>query len=220
MAYINLPGTTTLLNVNHTPETCPFCHCEINPQYISSHFHQQDGIKEYAILCSCPVPSCGKFFTASYNWDLYSNSWELAGISFDNPLEIQLSPLISGISKNFSAIYDQSIKAEQSNLKELCWLGYSEALDILVRDFLISRFPSDAPILSDLPLIYCINDYINDERIKEIARRTGFRGNNNFFTLPKDEEINPEEVKRLIQIILRWIEIEASAGIPLMEDPV
>lgn len=217
MAYINLPDSTTLLNVNHIPDSCPFCHSEINPQYISSHFQQYEGIKEYAILCSCPIPGCSKVFIANYMWDSYSNSWELSGITHENTDEIQPPPAVSGISKNFTVIYNQSLKAEQAELMELSWLGYRKSLEVLVKDFLSEKYPADQNRIKTLSLSDCINDYIPDERIKEIARRTNSLENDLFSHFPGLEESNPEEIKKLIQIILRWIEIDASEEIPAKE---
>lgn len=215
MAYIQLPGSTTMLNVNSVPDRCPGCHSEITPNYISSDFHQENGFKEYAILCSCPLPNCARVFEASYTWDVYANAWELAGIeSGEEGMHESAASHAAGISGSFNIIYNQALKAEQENLPELSCLGYKKALECLVRDFLILKYPQDELSIRNSTVVVCINKYFEDETIKEITRRT-FAPETDLGSGSQLMD-NPEDLKKLVKIIGSWIEMNTAVAEPVI----
>ncbi|MEK0405122.1 hypothetical protein WNX62_16005, partial [Lactiplantibacillus plantarum] len=49
---------------------------------------------------------------------------------------------ISDISPRFVSVYTQSFKAERIGLAELAGMGYRKALEMLVKDYAIHKFPN------------------------------------------------------------------------------
>ena len=54
----------------------------------------------------------------------------------------------------------------------------------------------------------CINDYVNDTRIKSVAKRAVWLGNDETHYIRKWEGKNLEDMKKLIDLTVHWIEME------------
>lgn len=89
----------------------------------------------------------------------------------------EFSNTITEISPSFDKIYNEAYKAEQQDLEEICGVGYRKALEFLIKDYLISKGEENEETIKNAPLGQCIQNYVNDDRIKKVAKRAAWLGN-------------------------------------------
>ena len=106
-------------------------------------------------------------------------------------------------------IYNQAFAAEQQNLTEICGVGYRKALEFLIKDFAIKNTPDKKEEIEKKLLGKCIADYIDDNRIKSVAKRAVWLGNDETHYVRKWEGKNLSDMKKLIDLTQHWIEMVA-----------
>jgi hypothetical protein len=128
---------------------------------------------------------------------------------------------IKGISPTFCEIYEEAHKAEQFGLEQICGVGYRKALEFLIKDYLITNRPADDAAIRKTLLGPCIENYVTDPRVKEIAKRAAWLGNDETHYERRwiDKDLN--DLKTMIRLALHWIEAEAltAEALKTMPDP-
>ena len=77
---------------------------------------------------------------------------------------------ISDLSSSFVEVYKQAERAEHDGLNLICGMAYRRALEFLVRDYCVDKFPEkvseiDTKSLSEKIKNYIYNSYFNRCRI-------------------------------------------------------
>lgn len=211
-------------NIDHAPDTCPICHHAISPNIIYGYYrpnewHHDDGLQ---VLYRCPRLNCQKLFISNYG----TTNSNCDNFSFKSsvPLKIQekqFSNTIKKISPNFCSIYNQAFSAESEGLSEVCGSGYRKSLEFLIKDYLISLLPK-AESEEDKPKIQereeqikkkwlgdCITEDITNINIKNVAQRAAWLGNDEAHYLRKWENKDLSDLKKLIELTVHWLEMEA-----------
>ena len=205
MATVN--SLTGGINVNGHPNNCPFCHNTITPTYLYAH---RNGINMEVILV-CPNQECKKSFVGYYNGiPPQYNAFQYNGqTTFGNLIGKRFSDTIKGISENFITIYNQAFSAEQQGLTEICGVGFRKALEFLIKDYIILNKPEDKEKVEKKLLGVCISEYVDDSRVKSVAKRAVWLGNDETHYIRKWEGKNLEDLKKLIELTVHWIEMES-----------
>jgi hypothetical protein len=113
------------------------------------------------------------------------------------------------ISPQFSEIYDQAYQAEQFGLSLIIGPAYRKSLEYLIKDYAISTVSSDGDkedILKSF-LSSVIDKYIDDARIKRVAKRAAWLGNDETHYVRKWEDKDIEDLKLLISMTTDWIQL-------------
>lgn len=105
-------------------------------------------------------------------------------------------------------IYNEAFIAEQGGLLEICGVGYRKALEFLIKDYAIKRHPDKQGEIEKKMLAACIKDYVSDEKIKKVAIRAVWLGNDETHFIRKWEGKSLNDLKGLISLTLHWIEAE------------
>jgi hypothetical protein len=195
------------------PDECPICHHAIEPQFIIGYQFQTLMYYQLRIVFACPRKKCLEIFFSIYS----KNSIEI----FDRspPSYIGSSPYkymadefeerINTVSPNFVTIYNQAKQAEERKLDQICGLGYRKALEFLIKDYLIVKFPEDAEsIKNNHRFDSVIEKYVTDEKIKFIARSASWLGNDHAHYTRRWEDMDINDLKTLINSSLYWISAE------------
>jgi len=62
-------------------------------------------------------------------------------------------------------------------LDQLVGMGLRKALEFLVKDFVKSQNAEDEQVIESKPLAACIRDHIDDQKVKNLAERAVWLGN-------------------------------------------
>lgn len=195
------------------PTKCPYCHELQNPnmycylQYKTAH--------HIIIFCQCINNRCKKPFNRLYN----IIDCKFTDIIQANYQKKQFSIDITSLSPLFECIYNEAYSAEQLELTQIMGMGYRKALEFLIKDYLISLYPEKEAEIKSKLLGKCINEDIEDPRIKEIAKRAVWLGNDETHYVRKWENKDVSHLKTLIDLCLHWIEAEISTKKMLEEMP-
>ena len=176
------------------PVICPGCGTRIVPDFLCCHR------KENVIFSKCNVTGCDEFFLLRLWGDKYE-------ILRNRPLSKEVfSEIITSVSSSFGRIYNESYAAEQMALMEVCGVGYRKSLEFLIKDYVIqNKDEATADIIKKMPLSKCIDDYVMDLKIKELAKRAVWIGNDEAHYVRKWEEKDVQDLKGLIHLTILWI---------------
>ena len=195
------------------PDTCPNCHNGIETKVIGSNYIVKNNypIKTcLELIFRCPRTKCQEAFIGYYRKysDNYGNEkgdYYLRSVAPYYPEEPVIIEEIKIISPNFVNIYSQSYSAEKYGLDQICGVGYRKALEFLIKDYLIHLQPEKEKEIQEKYLGNCINDYIDDIKLKECAKRATWLGNDETHYLRKWIEKDIADLKILLELTLNWV---------------
>lgn len=158
--------------------------------------------------------SCNSLFTiwskhkAEYN-ENHELGWS-CDIQNQYPFDIHVTAFsdeINGLSSEFVSIYNQSELAEAQTLNELCGMGYRRALEFLV-DAYIRKIKPNESIAPNLELSKKINNYIDIPKIKTLAEKSVWLGNDATHIVNKHPDRDVTDMKKFIRAITTMIDAE------------
>lgn len=201
---INYEGHTDQARIDKSPSACPHCHKSIRAERDSGVIAFN---RELEIRFRCPDEMCRKLFIGYYKKDpggyyVYSKS------SYWSPKNKDFSQHITDISPSFVEIYNQAISAEANNLDQVVGIALRKAIEFLIKDYLISKYPAQSDAISSSLLGSCIEKYVQNEKIKSVAKRAVWLWNDETHYVKRWEDKDLEDLKKLIEISLHWIEME------------
>lgn len=201
---MQVQSRTGAQNINGLPSVCPFCHRSITPNLVYSYRGKEPFLHVYL---SCPDHSCQESFIAYYATSGATSHFS-GRVSTGNIKDAEFKAVIHDVSSNFITIYNQAYFAEQNNLVEICGVGYRKALEFLIKDYSILRHPDKTEEIQRKLLGQCIKDYVDDTRVKTVAKRATWLGNDETHYIRKWEGRNLTDLKLLIELTVHWIEME------------
>lgn len=205
MIQISTRGGTNY-NLSKLPDKCPYCHNAITPNVLFAHNHHT----MLEVTMYCPNESCCKAFIGYYRMITGSSTVQFLGETTKGTMEgRKFSEKINEISSSFVNIYNQAYIAEQQDLKEICGVGYRKALEFLIKDYVILSLGIDKEKVEKTLLGSVINDFVNDTRIQSVSKRAAWLGNDETHYIRKWEGGNLDDLKKLIDLTVHWIEMEA-----------
>jgi hypothetical protein len=188
------------------PLICPFCHksIETNPLYFLEK--NNSNFAEFFLRCK----SCQSSFIG-YAQIGSDGCFHISSLSKGKHKTKNFPSEIKEVSEKFVQIYGESEFAEQENLTEICGVGYRKALEFLIKDYLIKKFPEKEDEIKKKFLGNCISELIENSRIKEITKRATWLGNDETHYFKKWEDKDLEDLKKLIEITVHFISMEIEA---------
>ena len=193
------------------PDTCPLCHRGIAPRRVTAALTEEYLRNILQVVFRCPRQECDGLFIAYYRPPISegpprSSTYMLFDLAPINPLEESFGESVATTSPSFVEIYNQAVAAEATKLGQVAGMGYRKALEFLVKDFLIKQKPADAENIKKTMLGSCINNYVDDPRIKSVAARATWLGNDETHYVRKWIDKDIEDLKILIKLSVNWIE--------------
>jgi len=190
--------------VDKIPNDCPYCHKTIRANWIEGHLVSNHNLE---IIFVCPNQNCNRTYIATY---LYNDDeeYEFRSTNIGNLKQKEFSEEIQKISPDFIKIYNEAFFAEQNELLEICGVGFRKALEFLIKDYSIQNFQDKEEEIKTKPLAKCINSFVSDERIKNVAKRAVWLGNDETHYVRKWNNKDLSDLKKLIDLTVHWIEME------------
>ena len=210
------PNESSLLRCAYQEITeCPSCHFAIEPKTLCAFYVQPDSPSDRActlyLLSLCK--SCNQVFLSAFQ---ERASRSVSGFAdFDSALYsipytpniIKFSDDVRKLSPDFVETYMQAEIAESQRLYRICGVGYRKALEFLVKDYLRRKNPDDSDKILAEPLGSCIRK-LDDPRIKVLAERSVWIGNDETHCVRKHDDLDLEDMKRFIKAMLHYVESE------------
>ncbi len=191
---------------------CPSCHFAIVPEALSAFYvpakSQDYGSYRLNLLSLCP--HCRKIFMTEYEGCVPDSRYRFNSPRFSVPFvphTSAFSDAIKALSPNFCETYSQSETAESHQLFQICGIGYRKALEYLVKDYLCHKFPECSDDIRSEFLGASIKR-IEDSRIKTLAERSTWIGNDETHYVKKHEDLDVNDMKRFIKALLIYVESE------------
>ncbi|MBI2043566.1 DUF4145 domain-containing protein [Candidatus Pacearchaeota archaeon] len=183
---------------------CPFCFKEIETQILDGILWTKVNSLQLFMKCK----SCNNSFIGYANYNQGDQIYKISSLSRGNRNKRIFEKEIEELSANFVKIYGEAEIAENENLIEICGGGYRKALEFLVKDYLIKKFPPKQEEIKKKFLGNCIDEMIDNPKIKEIAKRATWLGNDesHYFRVWGDKDLT--DLKKLIEITVHFITME------------
>ncbi len=188
--------------IEKQPVECPYCHNFQIPEMYGAISNKNTG--ELSILCQCTTPNCEKVFNVEYNF----STGQLSMIKQSTQTARKFSDTIKKVSPQFCDIYNQAYAAEQIGLGQITGVGYRKALEFLIKDYLISLDPTRKDEIKNKLLGQCISSDVTEEKVKQVAKRATWLGNDETHYTRKWEDKDISYLKKLIDLCLHWIDAE------------
>ena len=210
---IDLALHTKEFKVNKIQDFCPLCHRSIEPVY---RYAWVDN-KGLQAIFECPNENCQKLFIAYYRSPKTDERGKLEieyYFSSSEPIRVKgkaFSETITNISNQFCEIYNEAQIAEKRRLKNICGPGYRRALEFLIKDYLINEKKDEKEEIEHKRLLDCIDQYVDDSRIKECAKKAAWLGDDETHYYRKWEDKDLKDLKVIIDLTVNWIESESLA---------
>jgi len=185
------------------PNICPYCHRTIEPIFTGDNL----SANSLELIFKCPSTDCSRLFIGTY--DRFGiDEYSLRNCNIGNLINKRFSDSIKIISPAFIKIYNESYFAEQHKLTEICGVGYRKAIEFLIKDYLIIKNPMDEDNIKKKFLGNCIKEDIINRNINKAAERAVWLGNDETHYVKTWENKNIQDLKKLIEITIHWIEME------------
>lgn len=187
------------------------CHVALHPDVLTAT------VRDNNLYVVHYCPSCEGVFYSHY---VKIGSIYYFRYAFPNELEnTTFSESIKILSPKFSEIYRQAESAEEQGLLEICGMGYRRALEFLVKDYLRQANPEHSEEIKKQPLAACIKSRIGDHRIKTLAERATWIGNDETHYIRKHENLDVQDMKMFIRAMVAYIEAEKTFEYALSIEP-
>jgi hypothetical protein len=193
------------------PTECPLCRRHISPRQVHQNFCGPVSAGRLQLVFLCPALLCRRLFIVTYSvkGDLTGPAGPGYGFACIEPIVAkseEFSSWIQQASPSFGDIYNQAFAAEQFGLADACGPAYRKALEFLIKDFLIQRKPNEVEAVRGKFLGRCIEEDVEDERIKKCAERAAWLGNDVTHYERRFTNHDVDDLKRVIRLTVRWIE--------------
>lgn len=194
-------------------EKCPICHSTLNGNYLYAFIcesgdnvrtlqHDVDSLYAMHYCSMCDGCFLGIYTRTS------DNPFQLIQAVPKKPTPVSFPRCIQTLSRRFVDVYTQASEAENQHLFEICGMGYRLALEILIKDFSIHFFPDKKDIIINSSISKCIEDYIKYDKLKNVAKRAVWLGNDHSHYQAKHIDKDLKDLKLLVDLTMHWATIE------------
>jgi hypothetical protein len=207
-----------VLQFDRRPDVCPLCHHAmefVDHEY--AYYNTDSGLAQ--LVHRCQKISCQGLFFANYWRPPSTNQLFFSNASPINHVPRSFSEIIQKTSKEFCDIYNQAQASESQGNLNICGVGYRKALEFLLKDYLIGLHPGKAEEIKTKFLGKCIEEYISNANIKTVAKRAAWLGNDETHYVRIWEGKDLQDLKKLVDLTVHWIEMEQLTNDVMKEMP-
>ena len=196
-------------NIDRNPDECPYCHHAISASFVDAI--NVDSDKGIDAAYRCPKHDCLRLFVAVFSKVRvsavdYSDHYVFRVAFPANPVAPSVPEEVAKVSPQFVEIFTQASKAEAFGLEAVAGVGYRKALEFLVKDYCVTKSPDKEDDVKKRPLGQVIDVYVDNENIKQCAKRAVWLGNDETHYVRTWIEKDVRDLKLLIKLTVGWIE--------------
>jgi hypothetical protein len=200
-------GDKTKIKVDRLPDTCSLCHRGIEARFAGSAHFIAGASGRAELIFQCPLENCQSFFIARYFRSLYGEHFQYSYSVPREPIVYEFAESIKTISPSFCAIANEAMNAEHRGWKLIVGPGLRKALEFLVKDYLCRLHPAESEKIKGMALAACIANYVDHVKLKAMAARAAWLGNDETHYVRKWEDKDLSDLKIVIELTVHWIEM-------------
>jgi hypothetical protein len=206
------------VSYDREPDRCPSCHLGIQAIRVDAALligepKRASADAKVQVVFRCPSRKCQELFIGYYV-EGYERQFNAGDGQFylksSGPYKPESPEVFEGIAKlspRFSEIYGQALAAEHYGLEEVAGGGLRKALEFLIKDYCVSEHPDREEAIKKMFLGDCITQYVDHEKIKTVARRAAWLGNDEIHYLRKWVDKDLQNLKELLALTMAWVEM-------------
>ena len=212
---VNTSTSVRGVMIDKYPTECPHCgHAQITNPFM---FYYNQAGNHVRVVCACTNNQCARDFIGHYV-HVSNNEFYLRYLLLGEGQEKKFEEPISRVSPDFISIYNQAHKAEVHGLDQICGPGFRKALEFLIKDYVIF-LGKDKVTVEKMMLGPCIETFVENSKIKEIAKRAAWIGNDETHFIRKWADKDVNDLKNTINLTVHWIVFEELQKRYVMEMP-
>lgn len=203
----------------YIPNNCPHCGNIMSPSIITTYTDSKktDSGGTIVVLLQCTFDNCFKYYCLEYN---YHYTFQLGHLVDSEPIKYSYMPPVKNnlptnidkISTSFSAIYKQALTAEKIGLNQISGIGYRKALEFLIKDYAILKFPTEKEDIEKNFLGKVIAEKLSDfPKIQKLAKAANWIGTDATHFVQKYKDSDLETMKLFIQSSAQFIAADFEA---------
>ncbi|HGK2815706.1 hypothetical protein QM855_01445 [Streptococcus infantis] len=198
-----------------TPSKCPHCGRTMSPLHVGqSTSSERTSVSEegrFSVIFRCSFEDCLKYFVIEYINDNYESA-STVNYTYRPPIKVKLPENIEKVSPVFVEIYSQATVAESEALNQIAGVGYRKAAEFLIKDYVISKNPSDEEHIKSIMLGKVIADYLNDfPKIQVLAKSVAWIGNDETHYVRRHDGKDIQDLKKFILSAAQFIAADYDA---------
>lgn len=198
-----------------TPSKCPHCGRTMSPLHVGqSTSSERTSISEegrFSVIFRCSFEDCLKYFVIEYINDNFDSA-SMVDYTYRPPIKVKLPENIEKVSPVFVEIYSQATVAESEALNQIAGVGYRKAAEFLIKDYVISKNPSDEEHIKSIMLGKVIADYLNDfPKIQVLAKSVAWIGNDETHYVRRHDGKDIQDLKKFILSAAQFIAADYDA---------
>lgn len=202
--------STQTFSIQNTKATCTQCKTFGSLEIVYGRFNTSSALEEEfgKIVLSCP--ECDTWMNGILHQS-WSNQETLEVIEINgSEKEAIMDEEILKISPEFPEIFNEAREMERQGFKN-AGIVYRKSLEYLIKDYAISKAPSESGKIKSSPLAAVIKQHISLELLRECAEGATWLGNDETHYQRKHESMDIEDLKKLINLTIHVILAEVYA---------
>lgn len=197
------------------PSTCPHCGRTVAPQHVGQSSSSENSTivdqGRFSVIFRCAYEDCQKYFVIEYINERYEFATTI-NYFYRPKIKVNLPENIEKISPDFVKIYTQSAIAEKELLDQIAGVGYRKAAEFLIKDYAISKNPSDEGKIKAIMLGQVIATYLNDfPKIQALAKSVAWIGNDETHYVRRHDGKDIEDLKKFVLSAAQFIAADYDA---------
>lgn len=192
---------------------CPMCHSTFNGETMASviapyeFYKQGETRRDWALYSLHYCQVCGLGFCGIYSQETdfdFGKVYKPVVAIPEKSEPLEFDPEIARLSPSFVKIFEEAYAAEKHELTLICGMGYRKALEFLVKDYLIEKYPQEDDAIAKEPLSQSIRR-IDNLQIKTLAERSAWLGNDETHYTKKHDGYSYEDIKAFLEAMTAFI---------------
>ena len=205
------------------PDFCPHCNKNIAPilcayatninNFDSIYTHAQFELSTIFLCPNCEKSIFARYVMIKKTAAPLGSFYYREDTRFIYPYtapKIEIPNKIQDLYPDFYAVYKQAAKAESFGLDKICGMGFRKAVELLVKNYLISQHNEPEEKILKAPLGQSINN-IENPKIKALARSATWIGNDETHVIKKLKDYDVQDMKKFIYSLCYFIASELIA---------
>ncbi len=195
-------------------DECPMCGYGIDMKRSvdsKSHDIKEKNQAECRVACVHYCPHCHKLFMTEHMMCLQSNDYyrekSHAVYPYSSP-DIDIPEEISKVSAEFGHLYKQAYMAKNCGMQDLFGMALRKAFEYLIKDYALFLNPDKEDEIAKKLLVNCINDYVENDKIKSLCTSCRLIGNNETHWRNENSAEDVEFMEKVLLAVIRFIDQE------------